>query len=469
MGCIFKKTITRPLPNGAEVVTKKGERLARWRGEGGKIHEAPVFAGKDGSERIRDHAATYYTRYRDGSGLVVETSTGCRDESAARQVLADRERRAERQRAGLISPAEDRRADHMAAPIAAHIDAYLTAMEAAGTTEARRKTVAAYLRRLVVDCEFRKLGDLRREALERWLAAETRKGRSAASRNGHHIALIAFANWLCDPSIGRLGGANPFRGIPKADERSDPRRKRRAMTADELTRLLAVAGDRAILYKTLALTGMRQGELASLTVAQRQLDAPVPHVRLEAAAEKNREGNAVVLRADLVEDLRARIADRPGGTAPVFDVPSTLIRIYNRDLAAAGIPKRDDRGRTIDLHALRTTFGTLLLAAGVPLRTVQAAMRHSTPTLTAGVYCDQRLLDVAGAPDSVPDLPIVAHGVAHTGDVPSPLLATSGNPSPKTPHSCPQATSAADGAPGYPGVTMAASGIPCPDRPFSLA
>ena len=35
----------------------------------------------------------------------------------------------------------------------------------------------------------------------------------------------------------------------------------------------------------------------------------------------------------------------------------------------------DDRGRTIDVHALRHTFGTHLSKAGVPLRTAQAAMR----------------------------------------------------------------------------------------------
>jgi hypothetical protein len=37
----------------------------------------------------------------------------------------------------------------------------------------------------------------------------------------------------------------------------------------------------------------------------------------------------------------------------------------------AGIPKRDDRGRTLDVHALRTTFGTLLSKGGVMARTTQ--------------------------------------------------------------------------------------------------
>jgi integrase len=61
--------------------------------------------------------------------------------------------------------------------------------------------------------------------------------------------------------------------------------------------------------------------------------------------------------------------------------------------------------RTIDL-------GTHLSKAGVPLRTAQAAMRHSDPSLTANVYTDPKLLDVAGAVASLPDLPL--DGVAKT-------------------------------------------------------
>ena len=43
---------------------------------------------------------------------------------------------------------------------------------------------------------------------------------------------------------------------------------------------------------------------------------------------------------------------------------------------------------------------------GVPLRTAQAAMRHSDPSLTANVYTDPKLLDVAGALEALPSLPL---------------------------------------------------------------
>src|SRR5262249_16721949 len=82
------------------------------------------------------------------------------------------------------------------------------------------------------------------------------------------------------------------------------------------------------------------------------------------------------------------------------------VRSFDRDLRLAGISKRDDRGRTLDVHALRMTFGTLLSKGGVALRTAQAAMRHSDPKLTANLYTDPRLLDVHGALEALPTLPL---------------------------------------------------------------
>ena len=167
MGSVFRKVVTRPLPDGAEFIVRKGERLARWRDGKGKIRTVPVTQGRDGTERLRDESKTFFARYRDGNGLVVETATGCRDESAARQVLAELERKAERIRAGLISPSEARTADHLATPIGEHVADYLNSLAAAGSVPLHRHNVEAYLKRLAVECGFARLADLRREAFER--------------------------------------------------------------------------------------------------------------------------------------------------------------------------------------------------------------------------------------------------------------------------------------------------------------
>jgi len=172
------------------------------------------------------------------------------------------------------------------------------------------------------------------------------------------------------------------------------------------------------------LTGLRKAELASLTVGQLELDGPAAYATLHAADEKARRGAKVPLRADLAADLRAWLGEklaaaqdraRGAGQAipfrlpadtPLFTVPAGLVRILDRDLKAAGIPKRDGRGWQVDVHAMRKTFGTLLSKGGVAPRTAQAAMRHSDLRLTMGVYTDPRLLDVAGALDALPALPL---------------------------------------------------------------
>ena len=61
----------------------------------------------------------------------------------------------------------------------------------------------------------------------------------------------------------------------------------------------------------------------------------------------------------------------------------------------AGIPHLDKRGRRVDLHALRTTFETMLSAAGVPPRVAMELMRHSDLKLTMRIYTDAAQLPLA--------------------------------------------------------------------------
>jgi len=488
MGTVYRKTATKPLPAGARIIVREGRRLAQWKDAKGKTRTAPVTTGKDGGDRIVIVARTLTAKYRDGSGIVREVATGCRDESAARAVLTDLEKRADKVRSGIRSAAEDAVIDHQATPLAEHLAAFLEHQTAKGLTQVELNTTRSRLDRIAADCGFRRLADLSASALERWLVARQADGMGARTRNGYRETWITFANWCV--RNGRLL-SNPFAGVPKADAKADRRRQRRALDEGDLHRLLDVARrrpmldrmtvtqgprkgevtgrlrpevqrrlerlgwERALIYKTLVLTGLRKGELASLTAGQLVLDGNPPCLVLDAADEKNRQGSTIPLRTDLAADLREWLAEKArafqeaageaqavrfdpqavrtarratsdsGGfqghtcqqattvhglpaDTPVFTVPAGLVRILDRDLRLAGIPKRDDRGRTVDVHALRHTFGTLLSKGGVAPRTAQAAMRHSTIDLTMNVYTDPRLLDVAGAMEALPALPLGA-------------------------------------------------------------
>jgi integrase len=331
MGRVFRKCVTRPVPPTATITSQSGKRVARWRTRASKWATAEVIARPDGREMISVESGTYYAKYRDGDGIVHVIPTGCRSEDAARQALARLERDAERVKAGVVTPAELAVADAASTPIAQTIEDYLATLTGSKT---HRKEFRRYLERLALDLNWHRPADLRRADLERWLADRSRLSRSARTRNAFQIAANAFANW-CVRS-GRIS-SNPFQRLPKANEDADRRRQRRALTCDELQRLVTAAQtaperpatrprgkdaqntrrpqqrlsgeERAEVYAILTGTGLRVGELAQLTVADARLRDRVPHIDLPARITKDGEDETIPLRSDLVELLTLELIE----------------------------------------------------------------------------------------------------------------------------------------------------------------
>ena len=288
MASLKRKSYTRPLPQGAEIVTHRGQRVARWVDSNGKKHTASVTISAEGTERIRVESAVWIAKFRDADGRIVEVSTGCRDKGVAMTVLRDIAGRVERQKAGILSRADVAMADCANVPLAVHSEEFANHMRARGVTEEHRTTSISRLQRVARDCRFAVLRDLDRAVLERWLVARAAEGMSARTRNGYRASCVAFGNWCVDT---RRLAANPFTGVPKANEKADPRRQRRALTGEELVLLLDTARtrplqdrltknrgalakltdatrrklerigyERALIYKTLVLTGLRRVE-----------------------------------------------------------------------------------------------------------------------------------------------------------------------------------------------------------------
>jgi len=496
MGSLRKKTYTKPVPEGAEHFERKGQAFVRWLDSKGRKKTAKMTTGQDGADRIIIEAATYTAKFRAADGRIREVATGCRDKSAAQSVLADLERRAERVKSKILTADEDAIAGHVTSSISEHFDDYLVNMQSRNLSAGHISEVTRYLNTLADECNFARLADVTRSRFDRWMVKRRDGGAGARTLNCFRAAWFGFLKWCVTES---RFSENPLSGVPKADERADRRRQRRAMSDDELEKLLYVAHwrplaeqgrerafkkpkkgkrtswenvplefktidaavvrardrlsdnpdrideleqlgrERQLIYATMLTTGLRKKELTSVRLRNLELDCEPAFISLDAANEKNRQGNSVPLRADVATQLREWLTERltarqnearraatvsfksqtarqqgddsdnqsEAELSPdelLFNVPSSLLRVLDRDLKAAGIPKRDDRGRTLDIHALRHTFGTHLSRAGVPLRTAQAAMRHSSPELTANVYTDPRLLDIHGAVEALPSL-----------------------------------------------------------------
>ncbi len=452
MAMLRRRTVARPMPDGAELFHKtvKGESVeyARWRVKrDGKseTRTARTKPARDGTLRVLVKTPNWFGRYRNADGHMVEESTGCTKEENAREVLRGWVKRSEDVRSGRLSETDAAITDFQNVKLVEHIAEYIDDLRERGINAQRIKTSETYLTADAAGCRFRWLRDLDAGKLRKWLRQDSEM--SAATYNWHASLWTAFGWWLygkrLDGKQSSLTGerriaSNPFDGFGLKDVKQDRRREARAITQEELGRLFDVARrrpldeartirtgsrqgerganvrqrrwvdllrlghERALIYKTALLTGLRARELRTLRVRDLSF-GDVPFIRLQGANEKNRKGSSVPIKSDLACDLAAWIVGKSVDDL-VFVVPTGLLRIMNRDLVAAGIDKIDDLGRRVHIHALRHSTGTHLSSAGVAPRTAQAVMRHSDLALTMNTYTDEGLLDKAGAVELLPTI-----------------------------------------------------------------
>ena len=149
-----------------------------------------------GMLRRRKGRQTWSVRYRDEDGIVREVSTGCKDKSAARQVLNNLERHAEKVQAGLISRQESTTMAWATVPITEQIEAQIAHMTGLGRADSTVYDQKRLMEALVAGCGWKRVSDMTRPQLERWLSLRVAGGLSARTRNAYAVAAKSFANWL---------------------------------------------------------------------------------------------------------------------------------------------------------------------------------------------------------------------------------------------------------------------------------
>jgi len=159
--------------------------------------------------------------------------------------------------------------------------------------------------------------------------------------------------------------------------RGRERRQRRALTHDEMSRLLAVNASRRVVYLAAVQTGLRRAELESLRWDDVHLEAARPFLTARASTTKNHLRAHIFLRDDLAAALRAILPPSSDGAGAVFEGRIPDMPTFKADLATAGIPRKDAMGRVVDFHALRHTLATNLANAKVGPQRAMEIMRHS--------------------------------------------------------------------------------------------
>jgi integrase len=305
-------------------------------------------------------------------------------------------------------------------PIGEHIDAYLQVLESDGRDDQYVYIIGARLRKLVAACGWGRLRDISPDAFIRW-RVEARKpvadglkrgpGRMAAAMSARTLnqyleTAISFTNWCA--MTKRMPGirinakkmiSTALAGVEKAA--GDVVRKRRALSDEQVAALLAACvDDRRLVYRLALSSGLRRQELVDLQWGDVRLTAIPAYLELRPGKTKNRKGGRLELPGTLAQELRSQRPEGVRPLEPVFPAGVPTIDQWREDLAAAGIPYKDDQGRQVDFHAgTRKTLCTRLHRHGVPLAAAMRRMRHSAAKLTLVDYTDESQLDSSTLPE----------------------------------------------------------------------
>lgn len=352
----------------------------------------------------------YYTDYR-GKRVYF---TGTRSRTETRRIAQKLEEQHRLIRLGYTTPtpsATKHRDRDLAAVVAEHLD-WGNVQGGRGGRPWSRMHARHKKSRLfwwISRLDLLTLGDLegilpKAEKALRGLKGEGRAGKTLAN---YAEALSSFCGWCV--KRGYLE-KDPLAALEGFD--TTPKEIRRALSVDEINRLLGVCTNpMRLLFETAFLSGLRANELRCLSVDD--LDADQKALLLRAQWTKNRQSGFQPIPGFLVDHLLAfaetgeakklyetHYARRDATTKipenPLLYVPTNTSRVLDDLLKKAGIPKRTAEGK-LDFHACRNSFITLITDGNATLKEAQTLARHSTPQLTMNVYSrnrEGRLADV---------------------------------------------------------------------------
>ncbi len=350
---------------------------------------ASVF--KLGRDKRKKNAAWYF-EYLDHNSKK-RMKKGFTDKALTTQLANKMELESRQRRLGLIDADQEEQRDQLDSLVESHLSDYEKSLKAKQNTEKHVKLTMSRVRKITSGCEFIKLRDIRADDVETYLT-ELREEDEFGYRTYNHY-LQAFDGW-CNWMVSRRRlDHNPVAGIPRLNAELDIRHQRRALTMDEFGKLLKSARDsgvsiqcydgeaRARLYTLSYMTGLRRGELASLTPSSFDLGSIPPTVTVQAGASKHRRKDVLPLHPDLVLVL-GKWLQGANKDEPLF--PKLANRkawlMVKKDLERIGIQYKSEKG-IADFHAAgRHTHITELLRNGASLPEARELARHSDIRMT---------------------------------------------------------------------------------------
>ena len=271
-----------------------------------------------------------------------------------------------------------------------------------GLTAGTRKDYVGMISRRIVGTV---LGDLpiemvTRQHVEAWLDDLEAAGLATKTRRNYHALLSTV---LTAAVVADLRASNP--AVGQRFKRREVSHRITFLSAGEFAILLGSVDDYFVPFVAwLAGTGMRFGEATSITVGDVDLDAPVPvaHVvqawkrtgthERELGAPKTPAGTRTIpLAPELVRLVRHLVDERPtdallftakqGGPIRNDHFHSRVWTPLKKQLADDGIMRKKPT-----VHALRHTYASAQIAAGVNLLDLKVYLGHESIKTTVDTY-----------------------------------------------------------------------------------
>lgn len=315
---------------------------------------------------------------------------------------------------------------------------YRQAIAARGVTAEHVDSVIPRIRGVLDGCGFVRWRDIAGPGAATDVAVYLGKQREAKAINGstYNYAVRdvkGFAKWLAK----QLGRETPLSDLQPVENAKSDAKDRRELSPDEMRLLIATAAvgglrfgltgdERSLLYQFAFETGMRPGQIRTLTVSDFDFEADPPTVSTHARYVKRRREHVQLLRAGLAAKLRESFASKVPAAAS-FKLPSksNMARMLRADLADAraawlaekGLTdkQREERGRsdflagvnhqkeTAVFYSTRHAHGSALAAAGVPEKDIAESMHHAS-RVTTRRYLHSRRPELARAIAALPDV-----------------------------------------------------------------
>ena len=263
--------------------------------------------------KVKQKSRKWWGRYRDALGRDRRVPLA-NDKTAAQAMLNELVRRVELERAGRLDPFED----HLKTPLDVHIGAFERYLTNKGVTEKQIYTAKSQVEKIAKKSKWKTIRDISAGDVQSYLGDLKREGRSAQTCNHYLKSAKQFTRWLVRD---RRSPENVLEHLSRMNVRVDRRHDRRALSADEFSRLVeaartgstieSIAGpDRAMMYILAAWTGFRKGEIGSLTLRSLRLDDDPPTATVDACFSKRKRQDTQILHPEVAALLEKWLASK---------------------------------------------------------------------------------------------------------------------------------------------------------------